>query len=85
MHCLQCFRNEKALNNYKENFITINGAHAIKLPKARDMVYFKNYQKGLAAPFVTVMLILRLLRKKYMAVNQIMINHILNHIKAQRL
>ena len=52
MHCLQCSRDEKALNNHKENFITINGAQAIKLPKAHDMVYFKNYQKGLAALFV---------------------------------
>ena len=29
-----------------------NGAQAIKLPKADDMLYFKTYQRGLAAPFV---------------------------------
>ena len=52
MHCLQCFRYEKALSNHKENCITINCAQAIKVPKADDMVYFKNYQKGLAAPFI---------------------------------
>ena len=52
MYCLQCFRYVKAFINHKENFITINDAQAIKMPKADDMVYFKNYQKGLAAPFV---------------------------------
>ena len=52
MHCLQCFHYEKSLNNHKENCIKINGAQAIKMLKADDMVYFKNYQKGPAAPFV---------------------------------
>ena len=52
MYCLQCFRYEKALINHKENFITINGAQAIKMPEADDMVYFKNYHKGLEVPFV---------------------------------
>ena len=52
IHCLQYFRYEKALNNRKENCITINDAQAIKMPKADDMVYFKNYQKGLAAPLL---------------------------------
>ena len=53
MHCLQCFKSEIVLNNHIENRITINGAQAIKMPKAGDMVYFKNYHKGRAAPFVT--------------------------------
>ena len=35
-----------------ENCITINGTQAIKMPKTDDMVYFKNYHKGLAAPFL---------------------------------
>ena len=52
MYCLQCFHYEKALINHKENCITINGAQAMKMPKADDMVYFKNYCKELAAPFV---------------------------------
>ena len=52
MYCLQCFISEKALNYHKENCITINGAQSIKMPNAGDMVYFKNYQKELAAPFV---------------------------------
>ena len=52
IHCLQCFRYKKALNNRKENCITINDTQAIKMPKADDMVYFKNYQKGLAAPLL---------------------------------
>ena len=53
MHCLQCFKSEIVLNNHKETCIIINGAQAIKLPEADDMVYFKNYHKGLAAPFVS--------------------------------
>ena len=38
MHCSQCFRYEKAM----KNCITINGAQAIKMPKADDVVYFKS-------------------------------------------
>ena len=52
MHCLQGFSYEKALINHKENCITVNGAQAIKMPKANDKVHFKNYHKGLKAPFV---------------------------------
>ena len=52
MHCLQCFKFEIFLNNHKKDCIIFNGAQAIKIPKVDDMVYFKNYLKGLAAPFV---------------------------------
>ena len=52
IYCLQCFPYEETLINPKENCITVNGAQAIKMPKACDMVYFKNYHKGLAAPFI---------------------------------
>ena len=52
MHCLQYFKSEIVFNNHTENCIIINGAQAIKMPKADDMVHFKNYHKGLAAPFV---------------------------------
>ena len=52
MYCLQCFCYEKALIDHKENSITFNGVQAIKMPKADDIVYFKNYHKGKAAPFV---------------------------------
>ena len=48
------------------------------MPKADDMVYLKNYHKGLAAPFVTY----ADFEAKYIGVNQIMINHILNHIRS---
>ena len=51
-YCLQCFKSEIVLNNHKENCITVNGAQAIKMPKADNVVYFTNYHKGLAAPFV---------------------------------
>ena len=53
MHCLQCFKSVIVLsNNNIENCIIINSAQAIKMLKAGDYVYFKNYHKGLAAPFV---------------------------------
>ena len=42
MQCLQCFKSEIILNNHTENCIIINVAQAIKMPKADDMVYFKN-------------------------------------------
>ena len=50
VYCLQCFRYEKALINYKENCITIKSAQAIKMPKADGI--FRNCNKGLAAPYV---------------------------------
>ena len=49
MHCLQCFKSEIVHSNHIENCIIINSAQAIKIPKADDIVYFKNYHKGLAA------------------------------------
>ena len=52
MHCLQCFKSEIVLNNHKDNCIIINDAQAIKMPKDGDMVYFKNYHKVPAAPFI---------------------------------
>ena len=52
MHGLQCFKSEIVPNNYTENCIIINGAQAIKMPEADDIVHFKNYHKGLAALFV---------------------------------
>ena len=52
MHCLQCLKSEIVLNSHTENCIIINGAQAIKMPKADDMAHFKKYHKGLAAPFV---------------------------------
>ena len=51
MHCLQCFKSETVLINQTENCIRINGTQAIKMPKADDKVYFKNYHKGLEVPF----------------------------------
>ena len=50
--CMHCFRYEKALINHTENCITINGAQAIKMSKADENILFKNYHKGLEAPFV---------------------------------
>ena len=75
MYCSQCFHYEKALFSQKENCITINGAQAIKMPKADDMVYFKNYHNGLAAPFI-IYADFPAIMKRYTDVDQIMINHI---------
>ena len=52
MYCLQCFKSEIVLINHKENCITINGTQAIKMSKADNKVYFKNYHKELEVPFV---------------------------------
>ena len=49
MYFLQCFKSEIVLTNHKEKCIK---AQAIKMPKADDKVHFKNYHKGLEAPFV---------------------------------
>ena len=49
--CLQCFESEIVLKHRIENCIIIDDAQAIKMSKADDMIYFKNYHKGLAAPF----------------------------------
>ena len=49
------------------------------MPKADDMVYSKNYHKGPAAPFVSYADFEAINEK---VVNQIMINHILNHIRS---
>ena len=51
------------------------------MPKADDMVYFKNYLNGLAAPFV-IYADFEAVTEKYMDVNQIMMNHISNHIRS---
>ena len=51
------------------------------MPKADDMVCLKNYQKGLEAPFV-IYADFEAINERYMDVNRIMINHILNHIRS---
>ena len=51
MYCLQRLKSEIVLINHKKNCITINGTQAIKMPKANDKVYFKNYHKGLEVSF----------------------------------
>ena len=79
MYCLQCFHYEKALINHKENCITINDAQAIKMPKADDMVYFKNYCRELTAPFVIYADFEAINEKD---VNQTMITCIPNHVRS---
>ena len=51
------------------------------MPKADDMVYFKNCHKGLEAPFV-IYPDFEAINEKYTDFYQIMINRIPNHIKS---
>ena len=51
MYCLHCFPYEKTLIKKKKIAVRLM-VHRLKMPKAYDMVYFKNYNKGLAAPFI---------------------------------
>ena len=51
------------------------GHRLLKCLKADDMVYFKNYHKGLAAPFV-IYADFEAINKSYTDVNQTMINRI---------
>ena len=81
MRYLQRFKSEIVLNNYTENCIIINGAQAIKMPKADDMVHFKNYHKGLATPFV-IYADFEAINEKVHGCHQIMINHIPNYIRS---
>ena len=72
---------KKALINHKENYITINGTQAIKMPKADDMVYFKRYHKGPAAPFV-IYADFEAINEKVYGCKPFMINHTLNYIRS---
>ena len=47
--CLQCFSSKNALNNHKEDCLSINGAQSIRLEKGT--IKFKNYFKQLPVPF----------------------------------
>ena len=53
MHCLQCFRSERVLNNHKENCIQINGTQAVNMPeKGNNILKFNNHHKQQPVPFV---------------------------------
>ena len=80
MHCLQCFKSDTVLINHKENCITINGEQAIKMTKAGDSILkCNNFHKLLTVPFV-IYAAFEAITKKYMDVNQIVINHTLKLI-----
>ena len=50
--CLQCFSQERILNEHIPNCLTINGCQSVKMPKEGSKVFFKNYRNQLMAPFV---------------------------------
>ena len=53
MYCLQCFSSERVLANHVNNCLTINGAHAINMPKqGENILKFNNFYKQLPVPFV---------------------------------
>ena len=53
MYCLQCFSSERILANHVNNYLTINGAQAINMPKqGENILKFNNFHKQLPVPFV---------------------------------
>ena len=53
MFCLQCFSSERILANHVNNYLTINGAQAINMPKqGENILKFNNFHKQLPVPFV---------------------------------
>ena len=53
MYCLQCFSSERILANHVNNYLTINGAQAINMPKqGENILKFNNFHKQLQVPFV---------------------------------
>ena len=53
MHCLQCFSSERALNDHKDNCITVNGTQAVKMPdKNNNTLKYNNFHKQQPVPFV---------------------------------
>ena len=53
MYCLHCFSSERILANHVNNCSTINGAHAINMPKqGENILKFNNFHIQLPVPFV---------------------------------
>ena len=53
MYCLQCFSSERILANHVNNYLTVNGAQAINMPKqGENILKFNNFHKQLPVPFV---------------------------------
>ena len=47
--CLQCFSSESVLIKHKENWLSINGKHLVKLEKG--IIKFENYFKQIPVLF----------------------------------
>ena len=53
MHCLQCFSSEEILMNHKDNYITVNGTQAVKMPdKNNNILKYNNFHKQQPVLFV---------------------------------
>ena len=51
INCLQCFSNEKILNEHKKDCLVINGKQNVKLESG--FISFKNYSRQIPVPFKT--------------------------------
>ena len=55
MYCLQCFSSERVLANHVNNWLTINGAQAINMPKqGENILKFNNFQKTSSSSFCNI-------------------------------
>ena len=55
MLCLKCCSSARVLEMHQRDCIEINGVQAIKMPPEGSQIYFKNLQKMMPVPFVTVL------------------------------
>ena len=74
LYCLQRFSSKDILINHKENCISIDGVRVLIMPKADDIVHFKNYHKKLPVPFV-IYANFEAITKRCMVVKQIGVVH----------
>ena len=53
MYCLQCFSSESISEKHTNNCLTINGKHAINMPKEGENIpKFNNFHKQQVVPFI---------------------------------
>ena len=51
-YCLQAFSTEKILKSHMKDCFKINGKQTIKIPKKREYVKFKNFERKIKSPFL---------------------------------
>ena len=81
MYCLQRFKSEIVVNDRKETALQLM-MHRLQKCLGMMIWYISKTTTRDYQVHSLLMRISKLLQKKYMDVNQIMINHILNHIKS---